>query len=99
MRSEMNSGGLSRWWNRRLVIPISIIRAYQLVISPIFRALGAGCRFYPSCSEYALTAYKRHGILKGTLFSIRRLARCHPLSDGGIDMPMEAKEVSRELRT
>jgi len=43
------------------------------------------CRFYPSCSEYALEAIKKYGIFRGGLYTIQRLGRCHPFSDGGYD--------------
>ena len=60
----------------------ALIRAYQLAISPL---LGARCRFYPSCSQYALEAVSRHGSLRGSALAIRRLARCHPFHPGGYD--------------
>jgi uncharacterized protein len=59
-----------------------LIRAYQLGISPL---LGARCRFYPSCSQYALDAVDRYGSLRGGWLAIRRLARCHPFHPGGYD--------------
>jgi putative membrane protein insertion efficiency factor len=58
------------------------IRVYQMTIS---RAMPPSCRFYPSCSEYALQAIAKHGILKGTWLGARRLARCHPFHPGGYD--------------
>jgi hypothetical protein len=58
------------------------IRAYQLAISPL---LGARCRYYPSCSQYALDAVGQHGSLRGSWLAIRRLARCHPFHSGGYD--------------
>ncbi|MCB0329540.1 MAG: membrane protein insertion efficiency factor YidD [Bdellovibrionales bacterium] len=59
-----------------------VIRGYQLAISPF---LGSRCRFHPSCSEYASEAIERHGILKGAWLSIKRILKCHPYSEGGID--------------
>lgn len=59
-----------------------IIRAYQLTISA---ALPPSCRFYPSCSHYAVEALNRYGVFKGGWLSIRRLARCHPWNPGGPD--------------
>ena len=59
-----------------------LIRAYQLVLSPM---LGPRCRFYPSCSHYAMEAIESHGALRGTWLSARRICRCHPFHPGGFD--------------
>jgi len=68
---------------RMVALPlIWLVRAYQLVISPMFPP---SCRFYPSCSAYAVTALERHGPLKGTWLAARRLLRCHPWNPGGVD--------------
>ena len=68
---------------RLLVVALTApIRAYQLVISPV---LGPRCRFYPSCSSYAVEALRTHGPLRGTWLASRRLLRCHPWNDGGLD--------------
>ncbi|HEX2773138.1 MAG TPA: membrane protein insertion efficiency factor YidD [Micromonosporaceae bacterium] len=56
--------------------------AYRRWISP---ALPARCRFYPSCSAYALEAITRHGAIRGTVLAGRRLLRCHPFHPGGYD--------------
>ncbi len=61
---------------------IFLVRGYQTMISPL---LPASCRFLPSCSMYALEALERHGAVRGTLLTIRRLARCHPFCAGGYD--------------
>ena len=58
------------------------IRAYRLVLSPIF---GGQCRFTPSCSLYALQAVEKYGALKGISLGLRRLVRCHPFHRGGYD--------------
>ena len=58
------------------------IRAYRLFVSPL---LGPRCRFYPSCSAYALEALAVHGVCKGGWLAIKRIARCHPLHPGGHD--------------
>lgn len=58
------------------------IRCYQLALSPL---VGPACRFYPSCSHYALEAVSRFGVLRGGWLSVRRLARCHPWHEGGYD--------------
>ena len=63
-------------------ILIRMIRFYQSRVSPLF---GASCRFYPSCSAYALTAVQRHGTGKGLLMAARRILRCHPFHPGGVD--------------
>lgn len=60
----------------------TLIRGYQLVLSPL---LGPRCRFFPSCSDYALEAIQRHGAAYGSYLAGRRLLRCHPLHPGGID--------------
>ena len=68
---------------RGLVALISApIRAYQLVVSPL---LGPRCRFYPSCSSYALEAVRVRGPLVGTALALWRLLRCHPWNPGGPD--------------
>lgn len=61
----------------------SLIRLYQLTLSPY---LGRQCRFYPSCSHYALEAIEQHGLLRGSVLSLRRLGRCHPFHAGGVDL-------------
>nr|WP_277999062.1 membrane protein insertion efficiency factor YidD [Moorella sulfitireducens] len=58
------------------------IRLYQIFLSPF---LGNNCRFYPSCSQYAVEAITKYGILKGSIISLKRLARCHPWHPGGYD--------------
>jgi len=60
----------------------ALIRAYQLTVSPL---LGPRCRFYPSCSQYALEAIAAHGTLRGSALALHRLARCHPWNPGGYD--------------
>lgn len=60
----------------------ALIRLYQLLISPV---LPASCRFYPSCSHYAVEALRVHGALRGAWLAFRRLSRCHPWSAGGVD--------------
>ena len=59
-----------------------LIRIYQWTVSPL---LGPRCRFYPSCSQYALQALQRFGVLKGGWLAVVRLGRCHPWQPGGFD--------------
>lgn len=58
------------------------IRAYQFALSPWF---GPACRYEPRCSEYAVEAITRHGVLRGTRLAGSRLGRCHPLGNSGYD--------------
>ncbi|MFZ6818674.1 membrane protein insertion efficiency factor YidD [Undibacterium sp. Ji22W] len=67
-----------------------ILRGYKLAISPM---LGQNCRFYPSCSEYAMEAILEYGAAKGSLMAGKRLCKCHPWHPGGIDLvPPKAGE-------
>ncbi|MFP5349970.1 MAG: membrane protein insertion efficiency factor YidD [Gammaproteobacteria bacterium] len=61
---------------------ISLVRGYRYWISPL---IGRHCRFYPTCSEYAADAIATHGVGRGLLLALRRLARCHPWQRGGVD--------------
>jgi uncharacterized protein len=63
-------------------ILIFLVRGYQAILSPL---LPSSCRFLPSCSAYAVEALERHGALRGTVLTIRRLARCQPFCTGGYD--------------
>ncbi|MEO7997547.1 MAG: membrane protein insertion efficiency factor YidD [Gemmatimonadaceae bacterium] len=70
---------LQQWPKYALILGV---RGYQVVLSPI---LGGGCRYYPSCSAYAIEALERHGALRGGWLAIRRIGRCHPFRPGGFD--------------
>jgi uncharacterized protein len=61
---------------------VLLVRLYQRLISPL---LPPACRFYPSCSAYAVQALERHGAARGSWLTVRRLCRCHPFHPGGID--------------
>lgn len=63
-------------------LAICIIRLYKLLISPL---LPPSCRFTPTCSSYALQAYKKYNFLKASFLTIKRILRCHPFSKGGYD--------------
>lgn len=64
------------------------IKAYQYLLNPL---LGQRCRFYPSCSSYAIEAIQIHGNIHGCYLSLRRILRCHPWNPGGIDQVPEKK--------
>lgn len=68
---------------------MSIIRLYQRKISPLF---GPKCRYYPTCSQYALEALEVHGLLKGMLLTVGRLMRCNIFFPGGVDPVPPKKE-------
>ena len=61
---------------------LMLVRAYQYVLSPFF---GTQCRFFPTCSHYAVDALKQYGAIKGGYLTCRRLLRCHPWCAGGYD--------------
>lgn len=61
---------------------VGLIKVYRIAISPL---LGNRCRFYPSCSAYAIEALEKHGAVKGTVLTMKRICRCHPLCEGGFD--------------
>lgn len=61
---------------------VMLVKLYQYLLSPW---LGNHCRFYPTCSQYAITAIETHGALRGSWIAARRLLRCHPWHPGGAD--------------
>ncbi|BBB29074.1 conserved hypothetical protein [Neptunomonas japonica JAMM 1380] len=73
-----------------------LIRIYQYAISPF---LGSNCRFYPSCSHYMLEAIETHGILKGIGLGSRRILKCHPWHEGGMDPVPPACKCSHNEHT
>lgn len=69
---------------------VIILRGYRTLISPLY---GDVCRYYPSCSHFALHAIQQHGVIKGVWLGTLRIARCHPWAAGGVD------DVPHNLRT
>jgi uncharacterized protein len=61
---------------------VLLVRVYQVALSPL---LGGSCRYYPTCSAYAIEALERHGALRGSWMAVRRIGRCHPFRPGGYD--------------
>jgi len=61
---------------------IWLIKGYRYLISPM---MGRSCRFYPTCSSYTLEAIERYGVLRGGWLGIKRILRCHPYNEGGVD--------------
>ena len=79
-------------------ILIILIKFYNYFISPM---LGVKCRFLPTCSEYCQESLKKHGVIKGLFYSLKRISKCHPIkilgSSDGIDLVPEKNPKSREL--
>ncbi|TXR52102.1 membrane protein insertion efficiency factor YidD [Reinekea thalattae] len=79
---------------------IFLVKFYRLVISPM---LGPRCRYYPTCSEYALIALQHHGAWKGSILATKRIFRCHPGCQGGFDpvpgVPLEDGSQTQETET
>jgi putative membrane protein insertion efficiency factor len=80
-----------------------LLRGYQVAISPVLNAIslnpsvyGQTCRFYPSCSEYALIAIERHGVVRGGWLAVRRVGHCHPWNPGGVDLVPAVKGSAQE---
>lgn len=90
---ESSTRRILRQVGRLLALPlIGLIRFYQLAISPLTPPT---CRYYPSCSAYAVTSLQRFGPIKGTWLAVRRLLRCHPWAPGGVDhVPQRAHTAS-----
>jgi len=76
-------------WKDYLALPfIGLIRLYQLLISPW---LGSNCRYQPTCSQYGIEAFKKHGVFRGGWLTIKRISSCHPWGASGYD-PVPEKE-------
>ena len=88
------SGGSGRDVRKLSVVGrilVWLLTGYRRFISPL---LGPTCRFYPSCSAYALEAVQLHGALRGSWLTARRLSRCHPFHAGGID-PVPGSDLTQ----
>ena len=76
----------SREWGPLRALPsvllAGLLTVYRAVVSPLY---GPVCRFFPSCSAYGLEAVHVHGAVKGSWLAARRIGRCHPWNDGGVD--------------
>ena len=72
-----------------------LIKIYQYAISPL---LGSNCRFYPTCSSYTKEAVELHGGLKGGWLGLRRILKCHPYNEGGVDLvpPIENTQDDKD---
>lgn len=77
-------------WQRLL---IGLIQGYRYLLSPF---LGQHCRFHPTCSGYAITAVQRHGVLRGSWLAARRIGRCHPWHEGGLDPVPDKPEPGKQ---
>ncbi|MFC3293425.1 membrane protein insertion efficiency factor YidD [Modicisalibacter luteus] len=76
---------------------IGLIRLYQYALSPL---LGPRCRFWPSCSHYAIEAVREHGPARGGWLSLKRILKCHPWHPGGIDLvpPRDAEASNTDQK-
>ncbi len=72
------------WTNLPSRLMMGILRLYKRYLSPV---LGAHCRFTPTCSVYAMGAFKKHGFFRGVTMTMHRLLRCNPFFEGGYDPP------------
>ena len=96
----MTSAGVLRVLRAIALIPrnavVAVLHVYRAVISPLY---GDVCRYYPRCSAYGLRSVQEHGVIKGAWLTTRRLARCHPWAEGGIDdVPVPAHSPYRRTR-
>lgn len=84
--SRLDSSALLALGRGILLLPrnvvVALLRLYRAVISPLY---GDVCRYYPSCSAYALGAVQQHGVVVGGYLAARRVVRCHPWAEGGVD--------------
>ena len=73
---------------------IALVKVYRVAVSPV---LGPRCRFYPTCSAYAVGSIRRFGAMRGSWLAVRRIARCHPWHPGGYD-PVPSGSLSDSPR-
>ncbi|MCD7728112.1 MAG: membrane protein insertion efficiency factor YidD [Ruminococcus sp.] len=76
-------------------VMIFLVKIYQKVISPLFPAR---CKYYPTCSKYAVDAFKKHGFFKGLILAVWRILRCNPWSNGEIDPVPEKFTLKRNKK-
>jgi len=81
LKPDLKRALLRIGWILNLSVIVAI-RIYQNTLGLVFPP---ACRFYPSCSQYAMEALKKFGLIKGGWLSVKRLTRCHPLNPGGFD--------------
>lgn len=78
---------------------LALVRFYRLFLSPVFRQFGGRCRFYPTCSTYAVEAIKVHGGAKGGWLTLKRFVKCGPFHEGGYDpVPQKCNEKKENLK-
>lgn len=78
----------------RLILGVWPVKIYQGIISPL---LPSSCRFTPTCSQYALIAFNKHGLIKGWMLSAKRISRCHPWGGSGFD-PVPEKNNNNDQK-
>ena len=84
MIAHVNTSPIGRPLGRLAVgVVVVLIRSYQILIAPLL--VGGGCRHQPTCSEYAIAAFRRHGVVKGFKLSVSRIWRCRPGGSCGYD--------------
>ena len=74
---------------------IALVRAYQILLSPL---LGSNCRFHPTCSAYSIEALRVHGAWRGLALSVKRISKCHPWGESGYD-PVPPKDPPTKTQT
>ncbi|HEY1676643.1 MAG TPA: membrane protein insertion efficiency factor YidD [Candidatus Sulfotelmatobacter sp.] len=78
------------------LVALQLLRGYKWAISPMF---APACRYVPTCSEYAMEAIERYGVLRGGLMGARRLLRCHPFVRGGYDPVVRSEPKDHDQRS